>query len=1171
MYLKALEVNGFKSFAEKVKIDFTKGITSVVGPNGSGKSNILDAILWVLGEQSYKNIRAKESQDVIFSGGKNKKEKSFAEVSLFIDNSDFTLAHEATEIKVTRYINRKGENFYFINDVKSRLKDIQELFMDTGVGKSAYSVIGQGKVERIVGSSSLEIRSIIEEAAGIKKIKLRKVEAEKRLEKVELEIEKISYVEKELYNNYKNIAKQAEKAINYKELKSKSEILKKSIYKADCNEKRYDLGLITNKYDENMKYINELQEKFTNQEKLLEKTVEDRDLYNEKYEKLSERNKNLVRDLELLGNNRIRINERLSSLEKELKEKNEEIINQRTRKSQKEAQIEELILREEELNKVLGKEELSHQEVDKVLREKEENLENIEEQLRKSKETILDIEVEKVKYLNNLEDASKKDTSIEKRMKLLEEEISEKQVELLEIEKNYNKLLKEKENLEIEKKVTENTYLDTQKKQNEEELKLKNALKTKDDTEYNLRNKGLRLENLKRIDESNEGFFKGVKLIMNENVKGVYGPMLSLVEIPEKFMGAVESALGNSLQDIVVDSGQTAKKLIDFLKEKQGGRASFLPLDLIKPPGILFNVKTEKGVYGTANNLIKFDEKIKKAVDFIFDKVLVVDDMTVALEVQRNGNFRGTIATLSGDILSTSGRMTGGEQAKSASAQIFERKKELKKLEEELISIKEDYDNKSKIYFEINEKNNKLNEKLKELRDRKEKLANDLEDKKGDFNEKSFEYTSITKVLDTLNLEKEELLESKKEYLERKEIAEKELVRLANALEEIKKNNEVLEKNRIAEKEFLEKYKNENSDKKMAFIAKVEERKQISTMLTNYSKELSEIEEEIKRLETYISNGNLEKEEKVKESENLLVEIEEKRNNKSKENLELEGYKFRVKDLEKQEKTLIIQLKDIENELIKEENKVQNTKEKMNKLEYLIKDLEEKLKQLQEVELVELEEDITKARKELTDLEQKIQGLGYVNLLAVEEYESAKEKYEFLYNQKQDLVESKKSLETLIKEIEDTVKASFKEAYNEINNNFNYMCKEILNNSIGNLSLLDENDLLESGVELMVKFKNKKYQSLSLLSGGEKSMVAVALIMAIFMYKPSPFTFFDEIEAALDESNTKRLLGKLKEFTDKSQFILITHNKHTMKESDQLYGVTMNKEIGESKILSVVL
>ena len=1171
MYLKALEVNGFKSFAEKVKIDFTKGITSVVGPNGSGKSNILDAILWVLGEQSYKNIRAKESQDVIFSGGKNKKEKSFAEVSLFIDNSDFTLSHEATEIKVTRYINRKGENFYFINDVKSRLKDIQELFMDTGVGKSAYSVIGQGKVERIVGSSSQEIRSIIEEAAGIKKIKLRKVEAEKKLEKVELEIEKISYVEKELYNNYKNIAKQAEKAINYKDLKSKSEKLKKAIYKADCDEKRQELGLVSNKYSENTKYINELQEEFVKQEKLLEKTLEDREEYNEKYEVLFEKNKNLIKDLELLGNSRIRVNERLNSLDKELKEKNEEIIHQNERKKQKETQIEELILREEELNNFLGKEELSHQEVDKFLREKEEKYENIEEKLRKSKETILDIEVEKVKYLNNLEDAEKKDNSIEKRLKLLQDEIEEKKLEFLQVEKVYNKLLEEKESLEIEKKVTEDSYVDYQKKQSEQETKLKEALKAKDDTEYNLRNKTMKLENLRKIDENNEGFFKGVKLIMNEDLEGVYGPMISLVEIPEKFISAIESAVGNSLQDIVVDTGQRAKKLIDFLKEKQGGRASFLPLDLIKPPGILFNFKTEKGVYGTANHLIKYNEKIKKAIDFVFDKVLIVEDMNVALEVQKNGNFRGTIATLSGDILSTSGRITGGEQTKTASAQIFERKKELKILEEDVKTLKELYEEKSKNYFEIGEKNNDYLEKLKELRDRKEKLYNDLEAKKAQFNEKSFEHSSITKVLETFSLEKEELLESKREYFDKKEIAEKELIRLNKALEEIKINNEELEKNRIEEKEFLEKYKNENSNKRMTFIAKLEEKKQISTMLDNYSKELSEIEEEIKRLEQYISNGNIEKIAKEKESERLLLEIEEKRKNKSKENLELEGYKFKVKELEKQEKTLIIELKDIENEIIKEENKVQNTKEKMSKLEYLINDLEEKLRQLQEVELVELEGDIAKTKKELSELENKIQNLGYVNLLAVDEYESAKEKYEFLYNQKQDLVESKKTLEGLIKEIEDTVKASFKEAYNEINNNFNYMCKEILNNSIGNLSLIKEEDLLESGVELMVKFKNKKYQSLSLLSGGEKSMVAVALIMAIFMYKPSPFTFFDEIEAALDESNTKRLLKKLKEFTDKSQFILITHNKHTMKESDQLYGVTMNKEIGESKILSVIL
>lgn len=1171
MYLKALEVNGFKSFADKVRIDFTKGITSVVGPNGSGKSNILDSILWVLGEQSYKNIRAKESQDVIFSGGKNKKEKSFAEVSLYIDNSDFTLQHESTEVKVTRYINRKGDNFYFINDVKSRLKDIQELFLDTGVGKSAYSVIGQGKVERIVGSSSVEIRSIIEEAAGIKKIKLRKTEAQKKLEKVDLEIEKISYVEKELYNNYKNVAKQAEKAIKYKELKNESEVLKKSIYKADCDEKRYELGAVNQKYSQNYSLIEELQQKFTEKEQLLEKTVEDRDVFNEKFEKLDSQNKLMEKELEHLGNNRIRINERLRSLDKELREKEEDIKHQEERKAQREERVSELLLKEKELHSFLSEEELSHEETDKFLREKENRYDEIEEKLRTSKEKVLDIEVDRVKYLNNIEDSDKKEASLEKREKTLDDELNEKTEEAKLVEEEYKLLENEKETLELEKKMVDESFIETQNKQREEEIKLKASLKAKDEAEYQMRNKQSKFDNLKRIDESNEGYFKGVKIIMNEHINGVHGPLLSLIEIPEKFMNAIESAIGNSLQDIVVDNGGTAKKCIEFLKAKQGGRASFLPLDLIKPPGVLFNFKPEKGVYGTANTLISYNEEIKKAIDFVFDKVLIVENMDVAMEMQKNSNFRGTIATLSGDILSTSGRMTGGEQAKSASAQIFERKKELKKLEEEVSGLKESYEILSKEYFEVNEKNNYLLERIDQLKLKKDDLYQKLEDKKTQFNEKSFAYTTINKTIETLKLEKDELLENKKEYIEKRDFAKVQLEKLNENLKEIRENNEVLEKERVAEKEFLEKYRDESSTKRLVFVAKLEEKKQLTTTLENFSNELNDIENELTRLKAYIEEAKKEKVEKEAESEKLLTEIEGRRVNRSKDNLELEGYKFRVKELSQAEKTLIIEIKDIENEIIKEENKLQNTKEKIDKLEFLIGDLQDKLKQLEEVELVELEDDISIARKNLSELEIRIQSLGYVNLLAVDEYESAKEKYEFLYNQKQDLVESKKNLETLITEIEDNVKASFKDAYNEINKNFNYMCKEILNNSIGNLSLVDETDLLESGVELMVKFKNKKYQSLSLLSGGEKSMVAVALIMAIFMYKPSPFTFFDEIEAALDESNTKRLLKKLKEFTDKSQFILITHNKHTMKESDQLYGVTMNKEIGESKILSVVL
>lgn len=1171
MYLKALEVNGFKSFAEKIKIEFTKGITSVVGPNGSGKSNILDAILWVLGEQSYKNIRAKKSQDVIFSGGKNKKEKSFAEVSLFIDNSDGTLQSEAKEIKVTRYINKNGENFYFINDEKSRLKDIQELFMDTGVGKSAYSVIGQGKVERIVSSSSQEIRSIIEEAAGIKKIKLRKTEAENKLEKVELEIEKISYVEKELYENYKNISKQAEKALKYKELKMESEKLKKAIFFKEKFEKTEEFENISEKYKNIEELIENSQNEFVLKEETLEKTLEERNSINEKYDQLNLKNKELEKDLEVLGNNRIRLIERIKNLDKEISEKNNDILYLIEKKEQREKKIEELATKETELNSFIDNEELSNEETNNFLREKELAYETLENKLQSTREKVLDIEVERVKFLNDIEEADRKENTFSKKIKQLEDEIKEKQLEKSEVEKLYKLLEKEKETLEIEKKVTDDDFIDTQNKQKNNELILRETLKAKDELEYTLRNKTLKFDNLKKIDESNEGFFKGVKLIINEKVNGVYGPVLSLIEIPEKFMTAIESALGNSLQDIVVDSGETAKKCMTLLREKNGGRASFIPLDLIKPQSILFNVRQSDGIYGIASNLIKYDLNIKKAIDFVFDGILVVENMNKALEVQKNGSFRGRIVTLEGDILATNGRMTGGEQAKSASNLIFERKKEIKKLEDEIKELNISYESKSKIYFEKNTSNNELLSKLDKLKEKKEEIFNRLEEKKREYNEKSFAYNVATKVLETLEFEKLEVEESIDEFINKREKANTSIKELERKLEDIKNLIVQLDEEKLSAKEFLEKYRNENSDKRMLYATKLEERKQLFALLENFANELKDTEEEILKAKKIIESAREEKTDSEEKSELLLLEIEEKREINKADTLELEALNSKIKELDLLEKKLIVEIKNIETEIVKQENLLNNTREKMDKLKYSIEDFEEKLASLEQVELVELKEDLINAKKNLKVFESRIQALGYVNLLAVEEYESAKEKYEFLYNQKNDLVESKKNLITLIKEIEDVIKASFREAYEEINKNFNYMCKEILNNSIGSLQIQDEDNLLESGVELMVKFKNKKYQSLSLLSGGEKSMVAVALIMAIFMYKPSPFTFFDEIEAALDESNTKRLLKKLKEFTDKSQFILITHNKHTMKESDQLYGVTMNKEIGESKILSVIL
>ncbi len=1170
MHLKALEVNGFKSFAEKVRIDFTRGITSVVGPNGSGKSNILDAILWVLGEQSYKNIRAKASTDVIFSGGKNRKAKLFAEVTLIVDNSDGVLALDNEEIRITRHITEKSENTYYINNDKCRLKDIQELFMDTGVGKSAYSVIGQGKVERIISSSNQEIRSIIEEAAGIKKIKLRKTEAEKKLSNVKIEIDKIAYVEKELGNNLKNITKQAEKAMKYNEYTKEKNELYKAILVEELNQKKDDFENVKEKEKILRDRIEFLQEKFISSEKDLEDTLSKREEANNEYDLRNGENKEFKEELELLVNEKVRLTERLSSLKKEIWEKSENIVSLEKKEDNKKSELNELEEKIKELEGYIENEEHSHEEDNLYLDDLEDKFYKLEEDLRKSREKVLDYEVDRVKFLNNIEEASKKEKSIEKRVIELGRE---KEEFLKENTKNLEGLkVAEKRKVELEEK---NTKLKEKRsgfysRKKEVEQELKRVVNNRDEVDFKWRSKSSKYENLKRTDENNEGFFKSVKLIMKEEIKGVKGPILSLVQIPDKFMKAIESSIGNSLQDIIVESSSHAKFCINFLKDKKGGRASFLPLDRIKPSSLSYNFREDK-IYGTANELIKFDYSIKKAVDFIFSKVLIVENMDTALMVQQKGTFRGTIVTLEGDIVSTTGRITGGEKLKSASSVIFERRKEIKELEDQLVGIKQEYDSLLMESDRLSKINDKLEVEIEALVEEQENLQEERDREAENYNKLVLLVTQSKKNLELVNFEINEIRESLADYKNMGKVAKEEIDKINKNLEDLIKYNTNLEEKRAEERNLLEKIRRENSSKQMVYVAKMEEKKQISRSIASLKGTISEIEEEINKADKYIKKA---KEEQL-ETDKTINQIDE--NIKEKEELykgKIDGLtdiRATIKNLEEEEKGLIVEIKNVETEIVKEEGKVISIVEKVQKVTYQIEEFKSKLEDFEEVEDIELIYELKEAKKLLNDIEVNIKALGYVNLLAVEEYESAKEKYDFIHNQKTDLVTSKKNLENLIDEIEHNIKNSFYDAFREINKNFGLMCRDILNNSLGNLKLTDEENLLESGVELMVKYKNKKSQTLSLLSGGEKSMVAVALIMAIFMYKPSPFTFFDEIEAALDESNTKRLLKKLKEFTEKSQFILITHNKHTMKESDTLYGVTMNKEIGESKILSVKL
>ena len=1168
MYLKCVEIDGFKSFADKIKLDFDMGITSIVGPNGSGKSNILDAILWVLGEQSYKNIRAKESSDIIFSGGKNKNPRNTAVVSLYIDNEDKTLEIDDEIVKVTRKINKKSENEYYINDQRCRLKDINELFLDTGVGKSAYSVIGQGKVEKIISASNKEIKSIIEEAAGIKKIKLRKDEAIKKLSKVELETDKINLIINELEENKNKIEKQAEKAIKYKKIDDEVKILKKSIFLEEhkINQKIVD-DLSKQKIDSNI-ILKNLEKSFTEKEVILEEINNKRNSLNDEIDTLTDKNIDLKKDVDKLVNDKILYGERVKGFNREISNKKEISKKLDIKLKDQLSELDKLNSKKDIILDQLKDLEKDNLKYEKQINNFELSQRNLEIEIGVQKEHVMDSEVGRLKLIAEIENSEKRTKSSANKINELDEEAIEytKKIEKLTSELHLIEI--KQKNIQTEIKKIDDTIEEAEKQIDILSQKMNTIHSERKEVAYNLSRQSAKLENLKKLDANNEGFFKGVKAILNANIEGVNGAFISLINIPEYLETAIESAVSSSLQDIIVKDSEVAKKCISYLKQSNKGRASFLAFDSIKINNFK-KIIPQDGILGYASDLITYDSVYNKPVEFILGNLLVVKSTDVALNVSKNNLHRGNIVTLSGELISGRGRITGGQHIKSASSVIFERKKEIKTL--------------NKIVSELDKQHKQLDDSYDlytKKMDEYEKQLENIDDlrvsKEDSFREISRNHTDLT---DTHKKETKKL-----------KIIEMEKIEETNYINEYNKQLKNATIKRFDIEDFLKKSKDrltENNNKLIALKLEIELiNKSYSNIKINYlnkKEQVKQIEREVQRNEEFLQEFKNEKKKTTLEIDKLnsdiiklgdrLNNIEKEYHNENiryeKEFLEIKEKKKLQEELEILEKKELLAVKNIEKDLILRENKIKILIEKLEKTIDWLAQIDEKLTDLVDIKEVPLELTIVESKEILYRLESRLKALGIVNLLAIEEFRELVKKYEFITTQRDDLIVSKKSLLKLVEDIEKIIETKFYNAYKEIDKNFEYMCKEVLNNSVGRLQLIDHENILESGIDLVVKFKNKKSQSITLLSGGEKSMVAIAFIMALFMYKPSPFTFFDEIEAALDETNIKKLISKLKEFTDRSQFILITHNKETMRRSDTLYGVTMNKELGESKLISV--
>ena len=1168
MYLKAVEINGFKSFGEKVYIDFNRGITSIVGPNGSGKSNILDAVLWVLGEQSYKNIRAKESQDVIFSGGKEKKPASKAEVSLIIDNADRYLDFDDDIVKITRRIHISGENEYLINDSKSRLKEIGNLFLDTGIGKTAYSVIGQGKVERIINSSPKEIKSIIEEAAGIKKLQANRVEAVRNLSSIEINLDKVEIILNETRENKNKIEKQAELAQKYIDLKDEKNSLAKGIYMIELEQKEKSFAENEILKENSQKDCTELEDRLN---KALER-LNFIDLEKEEVKKekilIDSRNKELRNTISEKEKEKAVTSERLDNVKKDKLSKEGYAIHVDNKLNKKNEEEKDLKNQKEEISQNILELENSNMEFEEKISElekiKKEKNDLSESRIKK----IRDLELEKQMTSNDIENN-------EKRLKSSQDEVKNFQLELESLNKKFEETNKEKDSLNSQLEAKKNELTKTEERneflasQLSEISKMINKFTQEiREFEYQEKTSSGKLEALVRMDENNEGLFKGVKEVLASGIKGIDGVLLSIINFDEKFEKAIEAAVPGNLQDIIVEDKEVAKKAIQFLTERKLGRASFLALDTIKPNKREYK-GSMNGVLGLAADLIRADKKYQKVIDFIFGGLLIVENIDIATDILNKNLFAGNIVTLSGDLVSSRGRITGGENQKSTINQIFERKKEIKSLEEKVNDLKNKISQGNNKREELSIKLEKYEDELGEIDNLEDGIRKSIDILKKDVDNLVEKSEKISKDIRNLNFNIEDAEKYKTSY-------QNKINNSANAIEEIEKHIQSLKKDNEADEILLKKATSDIEELNKQFsdtrILYLNNKNKIEQL----DKSIFEVEQEIKELQAEKEKTDLKIQEyvtNIKELEELegelLKQIEEYTQLYHSENRDIEKLNEREQNLSNEERELLKDKSKLETDLLHARDRFKKNTEALEKLELDIEFLKEKLVELQEVEAQNIEIEKLKFSKDyLRTLDNKINNFGDVNLLAISEFKELKERYDYLASERYDVVKSRKQVMDLIQEIDEKIHEDFYTTYQNINENFNKMCEETIRNTEGRLNIINPEDFDNCGVEIFVKFKNKKKQPLSLLSGGEKSMVAIAFIMAIFMYKPSPFTFLDEIEAALDEKNTKNLLGKLRDFTDKSQFILITHNKETMKESDSIFGVTMNKEIGISKIVS---
>ncbi|MDD7185175.1 MAG: chromosome segregation protein SMC [Oscillospiraceae bacterium] len=1177
MYLKSLEIQGFKSFPDKITLNFDKGLTAVVGPNGSGKSNIGDSVRWVLGEQSTKTLRGNKMEDIIFSGTVSRKPMGFACVTLNIDNSDKTIPDCDDMISVTRKLYRSGESEYRINGKSVRLKDINELFMDTGLGRDGYSIIGQGKIAEIVSARSTERRSIFEEASGISKFRYKKEESERKLASAQENIIRLSDIISELQSRIEPLKQQSEKAEKFLELSAEQKKIEVSVWVYKLNELKSKLENIQNqqmiKSSEFQSVENDIkiqEEKIqTGYRKMQENNIES-DKLRQKILEEEQYSSNIKSDIAVYENDILHSQNNIKSIEEKTSSGNElleRIQSDIDTAEKKTSEIENLLENtESELQKLadeLHKAEKKSLESGKL---SEKNHAELNSYYMKQNEYRLNIEL----FKNNIRSAESMQSELEdsqiKSQQIFDEFEQKKSSLQSQLEKNSESLN------EIRNKIsgTERLYSSAKSRFEESKNELEKIL-------FEHKSKKQRKKILEELENNMEGFSGSVRLILKASkqgrLSGVRGTVAQLIDTEPEYSVAVETVLGGAMQNIIVENEETAKRCIRFLKEEKAGRATFLPITSVR--GRKFSEQSalnDENLISTASGLVKCSEEYREIVDSLLGNTAVAEDIDSASVLAKKYKYKFRTVTLDGQLINAGGSFTGGSVQRSAG--IFTRKNELERIEREISELEFKRQKLSEDSEKFRSQSEKFRAELKNLNEslkitESEKIRLDTEIKNISENKINAE-----NILKNAQSKREENKNKILEYTQFLESARKNLEDIENKIYQTEKNSES-QQNELNQ---LNKKRNELSGKISDLtIRKAGFQKDLELQKTEYSRLLeseNEIQNDLKKFsDEILSQKNIisEKNSLISERKKQLADF---KSNAGEYLLKIESLKklhdeqnIHVRELQKGLKEINISKDKLLGEVTRLKERFEVTQRDFDSIVSQLLETYE-LTRSEAVKIADKIENIADAQKKLTSLKNQIKALGNVNVGAVEEYKEVSERYKFMSSQLDDVKKAKQELENIIETLTRDMCRMFSESFNIINRNFKSIFRELFGGGSAELILTDPENVLESGIEISVAPPGKVIKNLISLSGGEQSFTAVAIYFAILKLKPSPFCILDEIDAALDESNVARYAQYLKNFTDTTQFILITHRRSAMEEANVLYGVTMQED-GISRLLKM--